>query len=81
MRRDQAILENLSQPQTQTFLEQSHAVHFGCHGEFDDRNPLNAYLRLTNLSTVLIFPSVACWCCRLAKLAWWKPPTRMIMWD
>ncbi|MBD2712930.1 SAV_2336 N-terminal domain-related protein, partial [Limnospira platensis] len=48
LRRHQATRDNLTQLQTQTFLEQSHTVHFACHAAFDDRNPLNSYLRLAN---------------------------------
>ncbi|MDT9196553.1 CHAT domain-containing protein, partial [Limnospira sp. PMC 1042.18] len=72
LRRHKATQENLSQPQTQTFLEQSHAVHFGCHGEFDDRNPLNAYLRLANqekLTFLDIFNGLNIPLCRLLVLS------------
>jgi len=72
LRRDQAILANLSQPHTQTFLEQSHTVHFGCHGEFDQRNPLNAYLRLANeekLTFLDIFNGLNIPLCRLLVLS------------
>lgn len=72
LRRHQATLDNLTQPQTQTFLEQSHAVHFGCHGEFDDRNPLNAYLRLANqdkLTFLDIFNCLNIPLCRLLVLS------------
>ncbi len=72
LRRHQATLDNLTQPQTQTFLEQSHAVHFGCHGEFDDRNPLNAYLRLANqekLTFLDIFNGLNIPLCRLLVLS------------
>ncbi|MEB3829923.1 CHAT domain-containing protein, partial [Phormidium sp. CCY1219] len=72
LRRDQATLDNFTQPQTQTFLEQSHAVHFGCHGEFDQRNPLNAYLRLANqekLTFLDIFNGLNIPLCRLLVLS------------
>ncbi|MET0030971.1 MAG: CHAT domain-containing protein [Limnospira maxima] len=72
LRRDKATQENLSQPQTQTFLEQSHAVHFGCHGEFDPDNPLNAYLRLANqekLTFLDIFNGLNIPLCRLLVLS------------
>ncbi|MGL4499706.1 MAG: CHAT domain-containing protein, partial [Planktothrix sp.] len=65
-------LDNLTQLHTQTFLEQSHAVHFGCHGEFDPRNPLNAYLRLANgdkLTFLDIFNSLNIPLCRLLVLS------------
>ncbi|WP_254564771.1 CHAT domain-containing protein [Oscillatoria sp. HE19RPO] len=72
LRRHQATLDNFTQPHTQTFLEQSHAVHFGCHGEFDDRNPLNAYLRLANqekLTFLDIFNGLNIPLCRLLVLS------------
>ncbi|QJB29331.1 CHAT domain-containing protein [Limnospira fusiformis] len=72
LRRHKATQENLSQPQTQTFLEQSHAVHFGCHGEFDENNPLNAYLRLANqekLTFLDIFNRLNIPLCRLLVLS------------
>jgi CHAT domain-containing protein len=72
LRRDQATLDNFTQPQTQTFLEQSHAVHFGCHGEFDQRNPLNAHLRLANqekLTFLDIFNGLNIPLCRLLLLS------------
>ncbi|MDJ1179565.1 CHAT domain-containing protein [Roseofilum sp. BLCC_M91] len=72
LRRDQATLDNFTQPQTQTFLEQSHAVHFGCHGEFDQRNPLNAHLRLANeekLTFLDIFNGLNIPLCRLLVLS------------
>ncbi|RMH77707.1 MAG: CHAT domain-containing protein, partial [Cyanobacteria bacterium J007] len=70
--RDQATLDNLTQPHIQTFLEQSHAVLFGCHGEFDDDNPLNAYLRLANgdkLTFLDIFNGLNIPLCRLLVLS------------
>ena len=72
LRRHQATLDNFTQPHTQTFLEQSHAVHFGCHGEFDQRNPLNAYLRLANqekLTFLDIFNGLNIPLCRLLVLS------------
>ncbi|BAI91155.1 SAV_2336 N-terminal domain-related protein [Arthrospira platensis NCB002] len=71
LRHDQATLANLTEPDTQTFLEQSHAVHFACHGEFDVCNPLNAYLRLANgekLTFVDIVTSLSLPVCRLLVL-------------
>ncbi|MBD2708656.1 SAV_2336 N-terminal domain-related protein [Limnospira platensis] len=71
LRHDQARLANLTEPDTQTFLEQSHAVHFACHGEFDVCNPLNAYLRLANgekLTFVDIVTSLSLPVCRLLVL-------------
>ncbi|AMW29428.1 CHAT domain-containing protein [Limnospira platensis] len=72
LRRDQATRANLTQPHTQTFLEQSHAVHFGCHGEFDEANPLNAYLKLANgekLTFLEIFNGLNIPLCRLLVLS------------
>ncbi len=72
LRRDQATRANLTQPHSQTFLEQSHAVHFGCHGEFDEANPLNAYLRLANgekLTFLEIFNGLNIPLCRLLVLS------------
>ncbi len=72
LRRDQATRANLTQPHSQTFLEQSHAVHFGCHGEFDEANPLNAYLKLANgekLTFLEIFNGLNIPLCRLLVLS------------
>lgn len=72
LRRHQATRANLTQPHTQTFLEQSHAVHFGCHGEFDESNPLNAYLKLANgekLTFLDIFNDLNIPLCRLLVLS------------
>ncbi|MFO7032338.1 hypothetical protein B9T07_20960, partial [Limnospira fusiformis CCALA 023] len=72
LRRDQATRANLTEPHSQTFLEQSHAVHFGCHGEFDEANPLNAYLKLANgekLTFLEIFNGLNIPLCRLLVLS------------
>ncbi|GCE93358.1 TPR domain protein [Arthrospira platensis NIES-46] len=71
LRHDQATLANLTEPDTQTFLEQSHAVHFACHGDFNAHNPLKAYLRLANgekLTFVDIVTSLSLPVCRLLVL-------------
>lgn len=72
LRGDQATRGNLTEPHSQTFLEQSHAVHFGCHGEFDEANPLNAYLKLANgerLTFLKIFNGLNIPLCRLLVLS------------
>jgi CHAT domain-containing protein len=81
---DQATKTALEQPQNRAFLQQSRYVHFSCHGEFSEADPLNAYLRLANrekLTFQNIFTSLDIPNCRLLIMSACKtglvetPPT------
>ncbi|MEQ9371607.1 MAG: CHAT domain-containing tetratricopeptide repeat protein, partial [Coleofasciculus chthonoplastes F3-SA18-01] len=81
---DEATKTALEQPQNRAFLQQSRYVHFSCHGEFSEAEPLNAYLRLANrekLTFQNIFTSLDIPNCRLLILSACKtglvetPPT------
>lgn len=81
---DKATKTALEQPQNRAFLQQSRYVHFSCHGEFSEAEPLNAYLRLANrekLTFQNIFTSLDIPNCRLLILSACKtglvetPPT------
>jgi len=74
----------LEQPQNRAFLQQSRYIHFSCHGEFNEAEPLNAYLRLANREKLTfqdIFTSLDIPNCRLLILSACKtglvetPPT------
>jgi len=81
---DEATKTALEQPQNRAFLQQSRYVHFSCHGEFSQADPLNAYLRLANREKLTfqdIFTSLDIPNCRLLILSACKtglvetPPT------
>ncbi|MDJ1172147.1 CHAT domain-containing protein [Roseofilum sp. BLCC_M154] len=46
--RHQATKANLEKPENQAFLQQSRYIHLSCHGQFNQDDPLNSYLRLAN---------------------------------
>lgn len=81
---DAATKIALEQPQNRAFLQQSHHIHFSCHGEFNEDAPLNAYLRLAHQDKLTfqdIFTSFDIPNCRLLVLSACKtglvetPPT------
>ena len=43
---NEATIANFKKPETKTFLQQSRYIHFSCHGEFNQADPLNSYLCL-----------------------------------
>ncbi len=81
---DEATKTALEQPQNRAFLQQSRYIHFSCHGEFNEDEPLKAYLRLANREKLTfqdIFTSLDIPNCRLLILSACKtglvetPPT------
>ncbi len=69
---NEATKTALEQPENRAFLQQSRYIHFSCHGEFKEADPLNAYLRLANqekLTFQEIFTSLDIPNCRLLILS------------
>ncbi|MDB9312702.1 CHAT domain-containing protein [Spirulina sp. CS-785/01] len=69
---NEATKTALEQPQNRDFLQQSRYIHFSCHGEFNEADPLNSYLRLAKREKLTfedIFTSLDIPNCRLLVLS------------